>query len=209
MPKLFKRIIPGALVCTLTAGCANMSTGEQVGVAALGCGVLGAIVGVTTNSAGIGAAVGGGCFAIGGAAIAINYYQATKTRSVSQDEQSYGYSLTDINEPLVKIRSGTATPYQVKQGQKLAINTNYSVMTPADQASKQMSVEESLVLLQGAEELKTFGPHMQQRTAGGWNAPADFTIPDEMPPGNYTLEHRVKLGNSYSVEKSQFTVAAI
>ncbi|MCI0733602.1 MAG: hypothetical protein L0Y38_07250 [Methylococcaceae bacterium] len=201
------KIVPGIALVVWLSGCANMSTGEQAGAALLGCGAVGAIVGLATDSAGIGAAAGGGCLALGAAAIAINYYQSQQSRSYTQDQEAYGYSLAQVTEPVVKVRNGTASPNVVRSGDKLAVTTNYSVITPEDQAQNAIAVEETLVLSKDGELIKTLGPRVEQRTAGGWDAQAEMKIPDKMPAGTYVIEHKVKVGDSYSVQNSSFEVA--
>ncbi|MGH8557143.1 MAG: hypothetical protein ACRESZ_06705 [Methylococcales bacterium] len=201
------QIFPAIALMVTLSGCAGMSTGEQVGAAALGCGLVGAIVGLATDSAGIGAAAGGGCLALGAAAIAIHYYQAQQTRSSDEDQQAYGYSLAQVTEPVVKIRAGTAQPNLVRAGDKLAVKTSYSVIMPENQAQTAIPVEETLVLSKDGKLIQTFGPRVEQRKAGSWDAKADITIPDT-PAGMYMIEHKIKVGNSYSVQNSSFQVAA-
>ncbi|MGR9108077.1 MAG: hypothetical protein ACU843_14210, partial [Gammaproteobacteria bacterium] len=195
MTKILK-ITPGIALVFALSGCANMSTGEQVGAAVLGCGAVGAIVGLATGSSGIGAAAGGGCFALGAAAIAYNYYQAEQTRSYEQDQQAYGYSLAQVTEPIVKIRNGTVTPSPVHAGEDIAIQTDYSVIMPENQAQSTIQVEETLTLSKDGEQLNTLGPKVQQRTAGGWDFKGGITLPKEMPVGTYNIEHKVKVGDS-------------
>ncbi|MGH8549982.1 MAG: hypothetical protein ACRERU_15525 [Methylococcales bacterium] len=152
-------------------------------------------------------AAGGGCLALGAAAIAINYYQSQQSRTPTQDQEAYGYSLAQVTKPVVKIRNGNASPKVVRAGDKLAVTTNYSVITPEEQAQQAIPVEETLVLTKGGELIKTLGPRVEQRTAGGWDARADITIPDKMPAGTYVIEHKVKVGDSYSVQNSNFEVS--
>lgn len=195
------------LGCTLVTGCANMSTGEQVGAAALGCGAVGAIVGLATGSAGIGAAAGGGCFALGAAAIAVNYYDQ-QSRSVEQDQQMYGYSLNEVKESTVQIRQVHSAPTSVRPGEKLSIVTDYSVITPQDQAGQEVQVEESMTLMSmDGSDSKPLKPRTIARKAGGWDSTVNITIPDGMPAGKYVVEHKVQAGSSYAVEKSTFVVA--
>ncbi|MGH8558346.1 MAG: hypothetical protein ACRESZ_12965, partial [Methylococcales bacterium] len=152
------KIVPAiALIFTLS-GCAGMSTGEQAGLAALGCGAIGAIVGLATESAGIGAAAGGGCFALGAAAIAINYYQSQQTRSSEEDQKACGYSPAQVTEPDVKICSGTAQPNLVRAGDNLIVRTDYSVIMPENQEQMAIPVEETLVLSKDGKLIQTFGP---------------------------------------------------
>ncbi|MGH8558213.1 MAG: hypothetical protein ACRESZ_12280 [Methylococcales bacterium] len=201
------KIVPAiALIFTLS-GCAGMSTGEQAGAAVLGCGAIGAIVGLATGSAGIGAAAGGGCFALGAAAIAINHYQARQTRSPSEDQPIPGHNPAGVTEPVVEIRSGTAQPNLVRAGDNLIVRTDYSVIMPKNQEQMAISVEETLALSKDGKLIKTLS-RVEQRTAGGWDAQSQLTIPDKMPAGMYMIEHKIKVGNRLSVQNSSFQVAA-
>jgi hypothetical protein len=207
MKTKFNRIL-FAFSLMMVSGCANMSVGEQLGYSTLACTGVGTIVGLATGEAGSGAIAGGGCLALASIYIAYNYFDK-QSRTVEQDEERYGYSLRNVTEPMVRIRSAKTTPSRVRRGQKASIVTDYSVITPKDQQNLDVEVEESVVLTSKSDGgSKPFEPRSTLRKAGGWKSTLEFKVPDQLPPGTYEVEHKVKAGNSYAVEKSSFRVTS-
>lgn len=207
MNQKFHRIVA---VCTFlfVSGCGTMSVGEQFGYSTLACAGVGTIVGVATGNAGSGAIAGGGCLALASIAIAVNYYDK-QSRTAEQDEEAYGYSLNEVREPTVRIRSARAMPSTVRHGQNVSIVTDYSVLTPKNQQNVEIPVEESFVLNSKRDgESKQLRPRSILRKAGGWDSTLKFTVPDELPPGEYEVEHKVRAGSSYAVDRSSFIVSS-
>ncbi len=191
------------LICTscLLVGCATME--QSAGLATLGCAGVGVLTGILTKNAGAGAGAGAGCLAIAG--LAIYNYQSTQTRTVSQDQQIYGYT-SPVNNTEVKIRNATAFPETVRVGEKLKIALDYSVMAP--KGTNNVNVQETMVLKKDGKVLQELSNRPITRELGGGSSEVDFTIPNKMPPGTYVIEQKVQAGTSYDVRPTVFVVGS-
>ncbi len=211
MTRSSKSIISVALYGSLAAGCATTPEGQQAQGALLGatlggitCALLGGNAAECIGSAAAGGVVGWG---------AVKLYQASQTRSATQDREVYSrsepelYGLTKpITSTTVKIRRGSSMPNTVKPGQAVTIVTNYSVVTPPNIQS--VEVEESWVLKKDGKPLTTLQPQRNQRTAGGWEVQPQVQVPSNAEPGTYVIEHKVQAGTSYDVDESVFYVVS-
>ncbi|EIC30934.1 MULTISPECIES: hypothetical protein [Methylomicrobium] len=185
----------------LLAGCATME--QSAGLAALGCGAVGALTGVLTNNAGAGAGAGAGCMALAG--LALYNYHSSQTRTVEQDQRLYGYT-APVNSTEVKIRTATAYPETVHVGDTVKIGMDYSVMAP--QGTPSVNVTESMVLKHDGKTLKTLSERPVSRPLGGGSSEVDFKIPAKMPSGTYVVEQKVQAGTSYDIRPTVFVVGS-
>lgn len=186
--------------CQSTGGTQDQVAGAGIG-ALVGAGV-GALVTGNARGAAAGAAIGG---LMGLAVVSINQYQARQVRSSSADTRIYGLS-QPVSSPQVKIRQGSSSPKTVRAGQSIDINTDYSVLLPSGRAST--NVTETWVLKKDGQQVAKLPAKSSTRSAGGWAAQAEITVPSGIEPGTYVIEHRVKSGSSYDTDESTFVVRA-
>lgn len=188
----FKKIKLVTVICASVtfAGCATM--GESMALGAVGCAGVGALTGVLTGSAAIGAGAGAGCMTLAG--LAIYSYHTSQTRTAEQDQKLYGYS-TPVSGTEIKIRSADASPKTAKAGQTVKLVLDYSVIAP--QNTSQVAVQEKMVLKKDGKVLKDLSDRSVQRPLGGSGSQVDFSVPEKMPAGTYVIENTVKTGNSY------------
>ena len=184
--------------CATTGDTQNQALGAGIG-AALGCGV-GALVTGDARGCAAGAAIGG---VLGWGVVAIIQYQATQVRSSSADTRVYGLT-KPVSSTQVKIRKGSNSPKSVRAGQPVAILTDYSLMLPPSTSS--VLVTESWALKKDGKLVTRLPEKSTNRIAGGWEAKAEITIPPEVQPGTYVIEHTVKAGSSYDTDESTFVI---
>jgi hypothetical protein len=186
--------------CQTTGGTQDQLAGAGIG-AAIGAGV-GALITGDARGAAAGAAIGG---LMGLAVVSINQYQARQVRSSSADTRIYGLS-QPVSSPQVKIRKGSSSPRTVRAGGTIDIATDYSVLLPSGKSAT--NVTESWVLKKDGREVAKLPAKSNSRSAGGWAAEAEITVPNQIEPGTYVIEHRVKSGSSYDTDESTFVVRA-
>jgi hypothetical protein len=168
----------------------------------IACSLLSAGVGVWTGSTEAGVATAGVCTGVG---LAIHHYRSEQSRSSSEDQHEYGGELgPDATAPVVHIRR-VVSPRQARPGGTVTVATDYSLSVPATIPS--VEVTEGWVVKKDGKALKTLEPHREQRGAGGWYAEAEIELPADMPPGTYTVEHRVSAGGRTDVTTSTFVVS--
>lgn len=191
------------IVCSasLVTGCATME--QSAGLAAIGCTGVGVLTGVLTKSAGAGAGAGAGCLALAG--LGIYSYHSSQTRTVAEDQQMYGYS-APVNSTEVKIRNATAFPETVRNGEKVKIGMDYSVMAP--QGTRNVVVQETMTLKKDGKVLQELSSRSVPRELGGGSSEVEFSIPDGMPAGTYVVEQKIQTGTSYDVRQTVFVVDA-
>lgn len=199
-----KKLRLAAVICTgiFLHGCAT--EGQSLGAAALGCGALGAGIGVLTGSAGWGALAGGSCMGL--AAVAVHEYHSSQVRTVQQDQQLYGYATPVSGSGTeVKIRDASANPKTAHAGDTVKLALDYSVIAPANTQS--VNVDESMVLKKDGKVEKELSKRSVPRTLGGGASEVTITIPQGMPAGTYVIENRVQTGNSYDVRDAVLVVS--
>ena len=184
--------------CVTTGDTQGQAMGAGIG-AALGCGV-GALVTGDAQGCATGAAIGG---VLGWGVVAINQYQARQVRSSSADNRVYGLT-KPVSSTQVKIRRGSNSPKSVRAGQPVNIVTDYSVMLPSSAGTAM--VTESWTLKKDGKVVTQLPEKSTSRSAGGWEAQAEITIPADVPPGTYVIEHSVKSGGSYDMDESSFVI---
>jgi len=186
--------------CTSTGSVQDQAMGTGIG-AALGCGV-GTLISGDSRGCATGAAVGA---LVGFGTVAISQYNAKQVRSANTDARVYGIS-TSPNSPQVKIRQGSSVPGTVSRGDSVIITTDYSVALP--RGVNRTTVTESWLLKRDGRQVAELPTKTVTRSAGGWQSDAEITIPPNVDPGTYVIEHRVKSGSSYDTDESVFVVRA-
>jgi len=196
-------VIALLLIPPVLWGCAAQGDNQQLlgagGGAAVGA-LLGQALGHDTKSTLIGAALGA---AVGWGAIKLMQYKSEPVRTAEEDVKIYGLSARP-DSPVVKIQRGTCSPKEVRPGDKVTINTDYSLQLPA--AAQNAEVTESLILKKDGKKLTDLPPKNLQYGSGGYLSEAVITIPSDAKPGTYVIEHRVQAGSTYDVDESVFLV---
>ena len=173
---------------------------------------LGGAIGAATGAA-IGAAAGRGnpaaiaAGAVGGAvvgwgAVKLVQYHAEKTQSAAEADKVMGY--TPGQGPMVRIRGARVVPEQVKAGDRLTFETEYTLAASPDSATP---VRETWELWKDNELLSTVPPQSQPREPGGWVAKASVDAPGGAKPGTYVVKNRVEAGTSYDERLATFVIS--
>lgn len=198
-----KNIISVAVVALSVSGCASDGSIDPL-AATITCGLGGVAVGALTGSAWAGVGTAAGCGAL---TLAFNYYKATQVRSVAEDQKLYGYGLNKpITSTTVKIRNANATPSQIKRGQSVIANTEYSVMVPNQ--GQQVQVTEISTLKKDGKILLKSENAPAMREAGGWDMKIEIPIPDDAEPGTYVIEQRIEAGTTNDIREVPFVVSS-
>lgn len=196
-------IIALLLLPSFIAGCATTEGNNQVlgagGGAAIGA-LLGQAIGHDTKSTIIGAAIGA---AIGWGTVKLMESKSKPVRTAEEDVQIYGLS-AHTDSPLVKIQRGTSNPKEVRAGDKVTIDTDYSLQLPEGVTSTE--VTESFILKKDGEKIADLPPKTVHYGSGGFLSEAVIVIPDNAKAGTYVIEHKVQAGSSYDVDESVFIV---
>jgi hypothetical protein len=172
---------------------------------------LGGALGAATGAA-IGAAAGHGdpgaiaAGAVGGAvvgwgAVKLVQYHAEKTQSAAETDKVMGY--TPGQGPMVRIRGARVVPEQVKRGDRLTFETEYTLAGP----NAATPVRETWELWKDNQLLSTVPPQSQTREPGGWLAKASVDAPGGASPGTYVVKNRVEAGTSYDERLAVFTIS--
>ncbi len=183
-----------------------------VGGATLG-GIAGALIG-GGKKAGIGAAIG----ALAGGALAyliaygkcVAYFSDLNTFPVA------GYQDTIKNEnyqpeygEVVKIKSFSSTPKQVKLGDKLHLDGSYYIMAPQD--IKEVKVKETRTIYffdSSKNEWVELGPAENEVTSalGTRKADGSIDIPKDIPEGRYRVDFKVSALGKEDVASTEYVV---
>ncbi len=186
------------------SGCTGNEVKEQAagaGIGAvLGC-AAGAIFGGSKGCA-RGAAVGA---VVGLVTVAVQQYHSKQIRSSEADRRVYGLS-QPVSSPQVKIQKTSTWPSQVRPGDTLDVRTDYSVRLPSDQSTA--SVQRSWELLDVNGKTVPIGSKTVADRDGGQQGGVTVTVPQDLPPGRYTVKHTVRAGSSYDTKRSSFVVKA-
>lgn len=104
----------------------------------------------------------------------------------------------------VKIQSAAAIPAQVSPGETVEFVTTYNLTLPP--GVRDTEVEITWVLKAGGKRIGQEGSDLKLATAGINSATTDLAVPGYMKPGRYTVEHRVRAGDSNDLTRAYFTV---
>jgi hypothetical protein len=176
---------------------------QSMAASAVGCGLVGAVVGLGTGSSGLGAAAGAGCMAI--AVVTVYNYHTSQVRTAQQDQRLYGYT-APVNSTEVKIRNAQASPETVRPGSPVKLTLDYSVMAP--NGTQSVDVTETMTLKHDGKVVQVLNDKPINRQLGGSSTSFDFTVPDKMPAGTYVIEQKVSAGTSYDIRPTVFVVGS-
>ncbi|MFT4570053.1 MAG: hypothetical protein ACI91F_000923 [Candidatus Binatia bacterium] len=188
-----------ALCATLASSCSTQRDTQRLGGA-----VIGALLGGTIALIDIGidpaAAIGAGA-AIGFGSMLL--IQSSEERLASADanverDRWNGGPVTNINEASVE-------PQVVRPGEALTFLTTYSVLAATGESST--AVEETWVLRRDGVEIAVLGSKLGQRLTGRWESSPQLLTPSDIQPGEYEVEHRVRVEGSFDTRRASFQVA--
>jgi hypothetical protein len=108
------------------------------------------------------------------------------------------------SQAIVTIRSAICKPEEVRPGETVTVEMEYSVTAPRN--SPPVSVEESWILEKDENVLTKFSPRRVLRSVGRWLVDAKIPIPQGAEPGAYFVVHQVQAGESYDRSGSFFFV---
>ncbi len=105
----------------------------------------------------------------------------------------------------VSIRAVTPSRVRVRPGETVGFYTEYSLTLPA--SDKEALVEATWVLLRNGRKIGREGIDNRHVRAGLNTAVTELTLPLRTASGQYTVEHRVQVGDSFDVAHSRFVLA--
>lgn len=211
------RSVTMSLVCLLLAihalgGCAEMSEGQKGAAVGAGTGaVLGGLLGAVASpgnparGAAIGAAAG---LLVGGVAgWAIGDYRSRQVKPREQAVADTKY--TPAQGVLINIDRTSVIPQQLKPGDQLTFQVQYTVLSPAQ--GNEMRIRETRTLLFGDQVVA----QLSQREVALAQGTSEFTFPLKIPKdagqGNYvlltTMEPIAPTGPAKQEARSPFIVS--
>ena len=105
----------------------------------------------------------------------------------------------------VSIREVTPSRLRVRPGETVRFYTEYSLSLPA--GDKEAHVKATWVLLRGGRKIGREGIDNRYARAGLNTAVTELTLPPRTASGQYSVEHRVQVGDSFDVAHSRFVLA--
>ncbi len=105
----------------------------------------------------------------------------------------------------VSIREVTPSRARVRPGETVRFYTGYSLTLPA--SDNEAHVKATWVLLRGGRKIGREGIDNRYARAGLNTAVTELTLPSRTASGQYTVEHRVQVGESFDVAHSSFVLA--
>ena len=164
------------------AGCATQEqTGAAVGTGA-GAVVGGLVGGLLGGSKGAAIGAGAGALVGGVAGWQIGAYRARQTRSAQQAAAAYNYQAGQ--GVVAKIDLTEAAPNQLKPGDQIVLQTEYTLLTPAQQG--EVTVKEVRTVYFNNQQLHQF-EKISKLSSGTYVTEQPLILPKEAPPGRYTV----------------------
>jgi|GEM_PF-6063407 hypothetical protein len=186
-----------------TPNTAASTAGGAVGGALLGAG-LGALIGLATGNvargAMIGALAGAGAGALAGFAYAKHQEKVLRDRQAAEAKYSYQ---PEQGEKVV-IEELEVAPSMVTNGDEVALNTNFTVLTGNDQPVDMVITQ--TITSQGKPVDKPF-EDKGSRKSGSYGVSYSTKIPAKVQPGTYALVTRVKTAKAMDEKTCEFIVA--
>ena len=105
----------------------------------------------------------------------------------------------------VSIREVTSSRVRVRPGETVRFYTEYSLTLPA--GDTEAHVKATWVLLRNGRKIGREGIDNRYARAGLNTALTELTLPPRTASGQFTVEHRVQVGDSFAVAHSRFVLA--
>lgn len=175
MKKVMVYLVLLSFLCLQLTGCASMS-GAQKG--AVGGATVGSIIGAVIGGRG-GAVIG----AFGGALLggATGNYYDKKVASRTEAIKRYRYN---FKEDKIVIEDSSIMPQYAASGTKLEAYVQYTVLSPKNYI--ETKITETRILDLGSERI-VLAERKVSRTQGTYVSTLRFTLPRDLPKGNYIL----------------------
>lgn len=190
MNKRFARAVLWLMILSqTTAGCETMSEQQKSGAVGAGAGaVVGAAAGALLNkkNPGQGAAIGAAAGAlVGGAAgWAVGEYRVRQVRTREQAVAATGY--TPAQGVVVLIEKAATTPQQLRPGEQLTFQAQYTVLAPPQQ--KEIQVTETRTILFDNRHLHDLPQKELTLAQGTKDIQHSLTLPKEAAEGLYLMK---------------------
>ncbi len=173
------------LVIQTLAGCAEMT--EQQSGAAIGAGA-GALLGAGAGAllgGGKGAAIGAGAGALLGAGAGwfVGEYRAKKVKDSQQAVADKKW--TPKQGVMAKVDSSKASPVQLKPGDQIVLQTEYTVLAPPEKG--EVTVKEVRTILFNNQPYGQPIERTSKLAAGTYITEQPLTLPRDMESGTYTV----------------------
>lgn len=194
MKKVICWLMLFSFLCFQLTGCASMSAPEK-GLA--GGVVVGALLGAVVGGR-PGALIGGFVGGLFGAAIG-NYHDS-KVASRSEAIKKYRYN---FKEDRIEIEDSSILPQYAASGAKLEAQIQYTVLSPENY--RETKITETRILDLGSESI-VLGEREVPRAQGTYISTLKFTLPRDMPKGNYTLITVVSMNEKTKTTRIPFSV---
>ena len=171
--------LPG---CATQPNAPNSRTSQGALVGALLGGLLGAAAGGDSKSALAGALAGAAVGAV------IGNYQDRQIASRAEAAQRYALA----NQPKLEVESNVNNPNRVAAGAPVESQVGYTVLMPAN--AQDVKVTESRVLVRGQDQFP-LSKREVVRPQGSHVSTLKFTLPKDLPAGDYALVTTIASGS--------------
>jgi hypothetical protein len=173
------------MISQALAGCAGMTeqqkgTATGAGIGAVVGGIAGGLIGGDWKGAAIGAATGavvGGLVGWG-----IGEYRARKVKEGQQAAMEKGW--TPQQGVVAKIDGSEAKPIQLKPGDQIVLQTQYTVLAPPEQG--EVNVKEVRTIFFNNKALHRF-EQTSKLSSGTYLTEQPLTLPTDAATGKYTV----------------------
>ncbi len=175
------------LVSQGLTGCAGMTEQEKdtatgAGIGAVVGGVLGGVIGKNNPAAGI--AIGAAAGALVGGLIGwkVGEYRMEKVKDAGQSAGAQNYK--PEQGVVARIETTAAAPHQLKPGDQVILQTQYTVLSPPDKGD--VKVKEVRTILFNNQELGRLEKD-STLSAGTYSSQYPLTLPADAAEGTYTV----------------------
>lgn len=184
-----KRWIAGAMASCLVvvmAGCQTYGEGAGAGAAvgAVAGGIIGHQSGRALEGAVIGAALGG--------LVGLIAHDIKVQRAKSRQQTVEQYKYTPSQGEVLSIEEYFVTPDVTRSGGRITSSLQYAILGATDGTE----VTETRRLLRGEQVVAELSSKKFTRQDGTWLTTQEFTLPNNLKPGEYKLDQRVETRES-------------
>lgn len=168
------------------SGCQTYGEGAGAGAAvgAIAGGIIGHQSGRALEGAAIGAALGG--------LVGLIAHDIKVQRAKSRQQTVEQYNYTPSQGEVLSIEEYFVSPGVARPGERITASLQYALLG----ASEGTQVTETRRLLRGEKVIAELSSKKFTRQDGTWLTTQDFTLPNNLKPGEYTLDQRVETSES-------------
>ncbi len=193
-------ILSLALCASLASSCATQRQTQQLGGFTIGA-LLGAVVSLidSGDNAPALAAAGG---AIGWGTMLLIQRSEERLASAEVPLERNRWN----GGPVASIDQISVQPSVVHAGEAMQLATTYSVLAAEGEAST--LVEETWTLHHDGKPVAVLATTETQRLTGRWETSPELLLPAGAEPGEYEIEHRVRVEGGFDTRRTSFRVAS-